>query len=117
MKHLLKVGTLAAATMPFLAFAQTTFNTILGTIGSLINTLIPILIAAALAYFIYGVIKFVIAKDADDKGAARTIVIQGIIGLFVILSVFGLIGVIQSSFGIGTGGTLDSSQMPGVQLF
>lgn len=116
MKHLFKAGTLAAATMPFLAFAQTTFGTILATIGNLINTLIPILIAAALAYFIYGVIKFVIAKDADEKGGARTIVIQGIIGLFVILSVFGLIGVIQSSFGIGTGGTLDSSQIPGVQL-
>lgn len=116
MKHLLKAGTLAAATMPFLAFAQTTFSTILGTIGNLINTLIPILIAAALAYFIYGVIKFVISKDADDKGAARTIVIQGIIGLFVILSVFGLIGVIQSSFGIGTGGQLNDSMIPSVQL-
>lgn len=116
MKHLLKFGTLALATMPLLASAQTTFGTILGTIGNLINTIIPILIAAALAYFIYGVIKFVIASDSDEKGKARGIVINGIIGLFVILSVYGLIGVIQSSFGIGTGGTLDSSQIPGVQL-
>ena len=116
MKHLLKAGTLAVVTMPFLASAQTTFSTILGTIGNLINTIIPILIAGALAWFIYGVIKFMITNDSDEKGKARTIIIQGIIGLFVILSVFGLIGVIQSSFGIGTGGTLDSSQIPGVQL-
>ena len=106
----------AAFAGSFNAFAQTTFSTILGTIGGLINQIIPILIAGALAYFIYGVIKFVISSDADDKEAARKVVVQGVIGLFVIVSVWGLVGVVQSTFGVGTGSSLNSSQIPGVQL-
>lgn len=115
MKNIYKGSLLLLAT-PLLAFAQTTFGTILGTIGGLINTIIPILIAAGLAYFIYGVIMFVIAGDADKKEGARKIVIQGIIGLFVIVSIWGLVGIIQSTFGVGTGGSLNQSQIPGVQL-
>ena len=106
----------AAFAGSFTAFAQTSFGTILLTIGGLINQIIPILIAGALAYFIYGVIKFVISTDSDDKEVARKVVVQGIIGLFVIVSVWGLVGVVQSTFGIGTGSTLNASQIPGVQL-
>ena len=116
MKHLLKSTALLAVLAPFAASAQTDFSSILGVIGGLVNTIIPILIAAAIAYFIYGVVRFVIASDADDKGKARSIVIQGIIGLFVIVSVWGLVGVIQNSFGLGTGGSLSGDQIPGVQL-
>ena len=114
MKNLVKGAAVAGSVLPFLALAQTTAGSILGVIGGFINALIPILIAAALAYFIYGVIKFIMASDADKKKDARGIVINGIIGLFVIVSVWGLVGVIQSTFGVGTGATLDSSQIPGV---
>jgi hypothetical protein len=100
----------------FQAVAQTSAGTILLTIGGLINQIIPILIAGALAYFIYGVIKFVISTDSDDKESARKVVVQGIIGLFVIVSVWGLVGVVQTTFGIGTGGSLNQNQLPGVLL-
>lgn len=116
MKNTFKALAFGFAAMPFLASAQTTFTTILSTIGGLINQIIPILIAGALAYFIYGVIKFVISTDADDKEAARKVVVQGVIGLFVIVSVWGLVGVVQSTFGVGTGSSLNASQIPGVQL-
>jgi len=116
MKTLLKSTALLAVVAPIAAFAQTSFGSILGTIGGLINTIIPILIAGAIAYFIYGVIKFVIAEDADDKGKARSVVIQGIIGLFVIVSMWGLVGVVQNTFGIGVSGELGRDQIPGVQL-
>lgn len=116
MKNIFKALVFGAIIAPTLANAQTTFTTILGTIGGLINQIIPILIAGALAYFIYGVIKFVISSDADDKEAARKVVVQGVIGLFVIVSVWGLVGVVQQTFGIGTGSSLNSSQIPGVNL-
>lgn len=117
MKKLFKGALFVSATTGALAAsAQTTFGSILGTVGGLINTIIPILIAAGLAYFIYGVVKFIMSKDGDEKGTARKIMINGVIGLFVIVSVWGLIGVIQSTFGIGAGGTLNQSQIPGIQL-
>ena len=76
--------------------------------------LIPVLITAALVYFIWGVISYVIAKDADDKEKARSVVTRGILGLFIIVSVWGLIGIIQSTFAIGSGGSLTEDQIPGV---
>lgn len=95
------------AFMPVLVMAQANAFSILGVIRNLLNVLIPILITAALVYFIWGVISYVIAKDADDQAKAKSVITRGVIGLFVILSIWGLIGIIQSTFGIGAGGNVE----------
>ncbi len=117
MKNLFKISALTLAVLPVMAFAQTTFGSILTTSGNLLSLIIKLLFAAALAFFVFGVIKFVIAGDADKKAEARHAMIQGIIGLFVIVSVWGLVGVIQSTFGIGAGGTIGGSQIPEVDFY
>ena len=95
------------AFMPMLVMAQVHALSILGTIQNILKVIIPILITAALVFFIFGVIKYVIADNSDDQAKAKSIIARGIIGLFVILSVWGLIGVIQSTFGIGAGGDIE----------
>jgi hypothetical protein len=114
MKKIITGAILAAA--PVMVMAQTTIFSLLGVVKNVLNILIPLLITAALAYFIYGIIKYVVAADADDKAKARDIVVRGILGLFVIVSVWGLIGVIQSTFGIGSGGdvSVESGTIPTV---
>ena len=114
MKKIL-TGTLLAG-FPALVLAQANAFSILGVISNLMRILIPLLITAALIYFIYGVIKYVISKNADDTQEAKSIIFRGLIGLFVILSIWGLVGVIQSTFGIGSGGDIDSSNIPGVSF-
>lgn len=104
----------ALAFLPLFAMAQTTAYSILGTVRDVMNILIPMLITAALIYFIWGVIQYIIAKDADAKEKGKKVLVQGILGLFIIVSVWGLIGIIQSTFGIGAGGQLRESQIPGV---
>lgn len=108
------IGT--ALTFPGIVLAQANALSILGTIGNIMQVLIPLLITAALLFFIYGVVRYVIAKNADDTKEARSIIFRGLIGLFVILSIWGLVGVIQSTFGIGAGGDIDSSNIPGVSF-
>lgn len=108
MKKLLKGSVIAAALMPVLAFAQADAFSLLRTIKNFINQATPVLISAAVLYFIYGVVRFVIAADADDKEKARGVVIQGIIGLFVIVSLWGLVFFIGNTVGVGpTGGVGD----------
>lgn len=117
MKNILKGAAVFSAVAPFAALAQgQDASGILGTIGGLINQAIPILIAAAILFFIYGVVRFVIASDADEKGKAKSIIINGVIGLAVIVSMWGIVGVLQSTLGIGSGGTINESQIPGVQF-
>jgi len=106
-------GTILAAA-PLVMFAQANAFSILGTIRDIVQFIIPILITGALAYFIYGIILYVIAKDADEKGKATGVVTRGIIGFFVILSIWGLVAIIQSTFGIGSGGTVGPDNIPGV---
>lgn len=63
----------------------------------------PLLISIAVIVFIVGVIKYVANGDDESKRTeGRNFMIYGIIGLFVMVSVWGLVGVLQGTFGIGT---------------
>ncbi len=42
--------------------------------------------------------------------------ISGIVGLFVILAVFGLVRVISNTFDIDGGGTLTEENLPGIEI-
>lgn len=70
---------------------------------SIINLIIRVLMLAAVAYFIYGVIKFVIAGDAEEKGEGRTMMINGIIGFAVIVGLWGLVRILLATFGVNEG--------------
>jgi hypothetical protein len=107
---------LVLAGAPALVMAQANAFSILGVISNIMRVIIPLLITAALIYFIVGVIRFVIAKTGDEKGEAKAVITRGLIGLFVILSIWGLVGIIQSTFGIGSGGNLNQNNIPGVNF-
>lgn len=83
---------------------NTIFN-ILGTIAAILNVIIPILITLAVVYVIYGVIKYATAKDEDAQKEGRTVIVSGIIALFVIVSIWGLVAILNSTFGIDQGGS------------
>jgi|AntAceMinimDraft_13_1070369.scaffolds.fasta_scaffold13394_2 uncharacterized membrane-anchored protein len=116
MKNLLKISTATLTLTPFFTFAQTDAQSILSEGGTLLTIILRLLFAAALVIFVYGVIRYVISSDADEKVSARDVVVKGLIGLFVIVSVWGLVGVIQATLDIGSGGNVGSDQIPGVDL-
>ncbi|MDQ5901685.1 MAG: hypothetical protein QG580_400 [Patescibacteria group bacterium] len=94
--------------------AQSTSNNVcdndIGSISELFDLAIcilqrsvwPLLISLSVIVFIIGVIKYI--KNGDDSKAreeGRNFMIYGIIGLFVMISVWGLVGVLQGTFGLG----------------
>jgi hypothetical protein len=112
-----------SAFAPVLAFAQVSssstavcntnsanagIETVICQIYRIINIAIPVLILFGVAYLIYGIIMFVIAGDGEEKGNAKSVMIHGIIGLAVIFSIWGLVRILQSTFG------LSNSSGPGV---
>ena len=107
MQKLKKLIPLGAALLPFIASAQgTTFTTILGTISTLVSTLTTIAMAVAFLVFLYGVIRFITAGgDEEKRKTAKNLIIYGLIGLFVMVAVWGLVAVLASTFGVTTGGT------------
>lgn len=119
MKNYLKILFIFAflVVVPFLSFAQTaptnvvtarcidpagdnTIGSIICQIGYYVNVIIPILIAVAVVVFIIGIIQYVLGKSDDAKTEGRSRMIYGLIGLMVIVSIWGLIAILQRTFGI-----------------
>ncbi len=109
MKKIISIGAVLGS-MPLAAFAATTQAasavTILNTIMGLLKTAIPVLITLAVVYFIWGVIQYTVSTDEEAKKKAKGGIIQGLIGLFVIVSFWGIIAVFSNTFGVGTGADL-----------
>ena len=102
---------------PVLAFAQNAgapdlsnnsgLGGLLKFVGDLIATLIPLIIGVAVLLFLYGVLKYVTAGgDPEKRTEARNTMIWGIIAIFVMVSVWGLVNVLTSTF------NLDSETVP-----
>ncbi|MCH8050378.1 hypothetical protein IIB51_03205 [Patescibacteria group bacterium] len=103
-----KVITFGALTFlfaPFIAFAQAgTVQQLIGIVGGIIALAIPVVISLALLYFFWGLAKFILhADDESERAKGKSIMVWGIVALFVIVTVWGIIAVLQSTF-IGPGG-------------
>lgn len=77
-----------------------TLFTLLCKVGTLLNAIVPIMIALGVVYFIWGVVTLVIADDEEAKAAGKNRVIYGIIGLAVIIGLWGLVRVLSNTFGL-----------------
>ncbi len=105
-----------------LAFAQnqasnqcqgiTGIEALLCKIGGILNTLIPILIVLGVVYFIWGVITYMIGNDEEAKKAGRNRVIFGIIGLVVIVGMWGLVNIVTTTFGLNGNNSSTINQIP-----
>ena len=110
MKKIISFGIVASVVAPLFAFAADAFS-ILTTINRILATAIPILITLAVVYFIYGVIQYTISTDEEAKKGARMKIINGLIGLFVIVAFWGIIKLITNTFGVGAS-QIDQGAIP-----
>jgi hypothetical protein len=65
------------------------------------SSVIPLLFSLAVAIFVWGVVQYVI-NDSDEakKDKGRQFILWGVIGLTVMISVWGLVGIVTKTFGI-----------------
>lgn len=89
-------------------FAQTIKipPTVLKLIGlfstTILNPIIAILFSVALVYFIYGVVQYIWNPDNEQlRERGRRNMLWGIIGLTIMVSVFGIMRFIISTLGAG----------------
>ena len=102
--------------LPAVASAQaiTDVNTLTYKLTNLGNTFIQILIAFAVIYIIYNVVRFIVSGSSDEKRKEyQNGILWGIVGLFVILSIWGLVRILTNTFRTDT--TAPTNQYPRVQ--
>lgn len=100
---------------PSLAFAQQLGNleTLLRSVGRLIDLALPIVVAIALLAFFWGLVKFIFSaagEDAHKEG--QRLMIWGLVALFVMVSVWGLVRFIGNALGVGQGDTVTVPTVP-----
>ena len=101
-KAFIRISAIAVALVPALVGAQSLGGLmgLLDMANQLINRLIPFIITLALLVFLWGILKYVFSSDAEGRGEAKGYMIWGIIGLFVMVSVWGLVNILVRSLSL-----------------
>ena len=110
-KKLIALSGFSLLAAPLWVFAQTStgascysgqvgIQAVICKIGEILNTLIPILVVLGVVYFIWGVVQYVISSDEEAKASGRMRMIWGIIGLVVIVAMWGLVNIVTSTFNL-----------------
>ncbi|MDQ1299926.1 MAG: hypothetical protein QG636_594 [Patescibacteria group bacterium] len=101
-----KLGYISAAFLtPFFAFAQQVDARNVqglgeGIIGLINNVAVPLLFAIAFIVFIWGVFQYFIAggHDEEKRETGKSLMLWGIIGFFIMVSVWGLVNILRGTF-------------------
>lgn len=125
MKQFLKMASAAALlASPFSALAVVTgggLKQVFTNLGDVIGTVTPVIVAIALLAFFWGLAMYVLNFQGDDKDKkkGRDMMVYGIIVLFVMVSVWGLVQVLQNTVFANQGtvdNSLGSNKIPCVQI-
>jgi len=99
-----KISTLAlsitALAIPAITFAQQqNLGTVINTIIKYLNQVLVLMIGLAVVIFVWYIIQYFIKPNEDRKNAGMY-VMYSLIGFFVILSFWGLVNILQNTFGL-----------------
>jgi len=96
--------------LPLLVVAQTSVSNISQAGQFVINTIngvfVPVLFAVAFIVFIWGAFQAFIlgANDQEAKSKGKNLMLYGLIGFFVMVSVWGLVNILTGSVGLNNSG-------------
>ena len=101
----------ALASTPFIASAQANlgfFDTLVTDLGALIGTAIPVVIGLAVLLFLWGLARYILNQDdAEARAGARSIMIWGIVIIFVAVSIWGLVAFLSTVTGVSQDAAVD----------
>lgn len=98
-------GTLALLALPLVSFAAINNFSDAGSfvINTINNIIVPVLFAIAFIVFLYGAFEtFIIGANNDDvKDKGKNLMLWGLIGFFVMVSVWGLVNILTGTITFG----------------
>lgn len=99
-----KFSIVAGSLLPMLAFAAFDPEGKVSQLSTVVGSLVPIFMTLALLVFIWGLIKYISsAGDPEKAKEGKSIMIWGVIALFVMATIWGLTGTIATFFGVEDG--------------
>lgn len=100
MRRIIGVSSLSTAVLalPYMAGAATLFNT-LQLVNTFLNALVGLFITLAIVVFFFGLIRYLV-NVGDEKQAGLQTMFYGVIAIFVMVSIWGIIRLLQSTFAV-----------------
>lgn len=113
------VGLFVLTSLPIMVLASHQGGTssglggVISIVSNIINALIPITISLTVVYFLYGVSTYVLnSGDPEKRSEGRQVMLYGIVALFVMTSVWGLVNLITNTFSLDTSATPRAPGLP-----
>ena len=90
--------------LPPLFTEAVTLKHTLGTVSGIVNAIIPIVLALAVLGFFWGLAMYLFdAGNAEKKKNAISMMVMGVAVIFVMVSLWGIIRVLQQTFKVDKG--------------
>ena len=87
------------------SYSDLTFADLVGKIIGIINQVIPVLVSVTVFLLMVGITRYILtAGDSKNHRQGFELVMYGVFGLFIMLSVWGLINVAVSVLGLSQNG-------------
>lgn len=96
---------ISVSLLPLVTFAQgsggslTNVENLAQSLQRIVNILLPALFTLAVVVFFWGVVRYIFAGEQDKEKAKKTM-LWGVIAIFVMASIWGLVKFIGDTFGI-----------------
>lgn len=122
-RYTLQITSTAATIMfiavPAIVAAQqtTAAQGLLGTLAlanRILNGLVGLMILIAILAFFWGLIKYLFSGGGEDKSEGLKLMFYGVIAIFVMVSIWGIIRLLQQTFGVGNNTSITPA---GIQSF
>lgn len=86
--------------------SATDYRSLIAILQNILDAVIPFLVGLAVMLIIYGILSFIShAADEEKRTEAKNFIIWGIIGIFVMVSVWGFVNILVYTFNLDTATT------------
>ena len=101
-KRNILVTSLVLSILPFVAFAQTTFaELVTGTLLPLLQLMSIVIIALTVLFILWNGVQMIMEADnAQKKADSRSMMMWGVVMLFVMVGMWGIVEIMQRTLGV-----------------
>lgn len=114
MKIIKKLIPLGLMAMPFAAGAVnvTSFDSLVTLVNGILDSLVPLIIGVAVVILLIAIVNYIRAGEEEEKrDKAKSLMIYGIVGLFVMVSLWGLVAILSGTFNLNNTPPQDIDQL------
>ncbi len=114
MKILFKTFFISIIFLPAISYAEDAIDIsvrLLGGLQRIINISIPIVVGLAILAFFWGLVRYIWSQGSEGKVEAKKVMLYSLFAVFVMVSLYGIIALAQSTFGVDQTGNFTAPRV------